>query len=157
MLGGELADVEPVMPVLRDLGGNITRFGPVKFGQTTKVLIKRSSALPFPCWRGRLRRPRQPGSTLRYCRAAWPATLLTANCYGVALHACMPRVRSTDRQGTTDEQGHAGSGCLRRRPGRRAPARHIGRPTLCLICRAGKRYGRDLLHHSHVSLRCNPR
>jgi 3-hydroxyisobutyrate dehydrogenase len=38
MLGGEVADIDMVMPVLRDLGDNITRMGPVGSGQTTKII-----------------------------------------------------------------------------------------------------------------------
>jgi 3-hydroxyisobutyrate dehydrogenase len=38
MLGGEVADIDRVMPVIRDLGDNITRMGPVGSGQTTKII-----------------------------------------------------------------------------------------------------------------------
>ncbi len=38
MLGGEVEDIDRAMPVLRDLGDNITRMGPVGAGQTTKII-----------------------------------------------------------------------------------------------------------------------
>lgn len=38
MLGGEAADIDAAMPLLRELGRNITRMGPVGAGQTTKII-----------------------------------------------------------------------------------------------------------------------
>ena len=92
MLGGEAAEIAAAEPVLRDLGANVTRVGPVGAGQTAKVLNQAIVGTGFVLMAEALALAEAAGLDA----AALPAALAGGHADGSLLQRIYPQMQRRD-------------------------------------------------------------